>query len=156
MTAESKAENGGGKIDKRRTPEFREAARARAAAQWTPSACEAQSELIRAKMAAPTVRQKISAGVRAHLADPSVHAAQVARVAITAARPEVREAISRGTRAGIARRRMRQLDGLRQAWAAATDSSVRKQFAAEIAGFQAANLQLEKVVPFGASREQAK
>lgn len=125
-------DDSGAKVDKRRSPDFVEAARQRARSQWTPAACEAQSDLTRAKMAMPIVRQKISVGVRRYLADPIARAAHVARVNAALARPEVRDSISQGTRAGIARRRARQLDALRQAWAGATDKSVRKQFLAEI------------------------
>jgi len=49
-------------IDGRKTEVFREAARARARAQWTPAARVAQSELTRQKMKAPGVRERIVAG----------------------------------------------------------------------------------------------
>jgi len=116
------------KIDGRKTDAFRQAARTRALAQWTPAARQAQSELTRAKMTAPAVRRKISDGVRKSLDDPQ----HVTRVNTALSRPEVRDAISRGTRAGIARWQARQLAGLREAWATA-DVRVRKQFLSEIA-----------------------
>lgn len=47
------------KVDRRKSPEFREAARARALAQWTPEARAAQSALTRERMRSPAVRQRI-------------------------------------------------------------------------------------------------
>jgi hypothetical protein len=49
---------------KRRSAAFREAARARARAQWTPEARAAQSELTRERMRSPSVREKIRLGMQ--------------------------------------------------------------------------------------------
>jgi hypothetical protein len=52
------------KTHKCKTPAFREQARARARAQWTPEARESHSALIREKMLSPIVRENIRVGMQ--------------------------------------------------------------------------------------------
>jgi hypothetical protein len=58
-----------GETHKSKTAAFREAARARARAQWTPEARATQSKLTRKKMQSPIVREKIRLGLQASRAE---------------------------------------------------------------------------------------
>lgn len=59
QVGESLPESVAGKIDKRRTPEFAEKARARERARWTPELRAEHGRLTREKMQAPGVKDRI-------------------------------------------------------------------------------------------------
>lgn len=128
--------------DRRKSEEFREAARRRAIAYWSDAETRKRhGDLTKAAMLRTDVRQRISEGTRKAFADP----ATVARHRAAMARPETRAKISSATkaamaaedvrariRAGMAWARSAKLAQLRAAWAAA-DKRMRVEFLAEIA-----------------------
>jgi hypothetical protein len=127
------------KIDGRKTSEFREAARIRALARWTPEARAAQSVLTREKLKPAAMRERISNQTRAAMANPTTKARQVAGIRAAMSRPDVRARISEATRNGMARWHARLLDELRWAWQKAP-KKIRTEFVAEIAARGCGNL----------------
>jgi hypothetical protein len=121
----------GDRIDNRKTEAFREAARARAAQQWTPAARAAQADLTREKMRAPGVSHRIADRTRLALADPEVHQRQMVNHRAAMASPHVRERISTATKLGMERWRAERLCALVEAWQRAP-AAVRDQFMAGI------------------------
>jgi hypothetical protein len=117
----------GDHIDNRKTEAFREAARARAALQWTPDARSAQSDLTREKMKAPGVSERIAAGTRSALAEPEVRQRHLANTRAAMARPDVRERVSAATKLGMERWRTGLLAALLEAWRR-SPKGVREQF----------------------------
>jgi hypothetical protein len=119
------------KKDGRKTEQFREAARYRALAQWTPEAKARHSRLTREKMESAAVRERISNRTRAALADPDVHQRLVAGVREAMRQPGVVAKISENTRIGMARWRERRINELRRLWNK-SDRKMRAEFLAQI------------------------
>ena len=118
--------------DKRHSPEFAEAARTRAIDYFAnPERRREHGDVIRAAMALPAVRLKISEGTRKGQAAPGVRQRHQAGIIAAMARPEVREKISAATIAGIERKRAAQLAALERAWEAAP-RKVRERFMATL------------------------
>jgi hypothetical protein len=84
-----------------------------------------------AAMAAPEVRQRVSERTKAALADPDVNARQRAGLKAAFADPALRLKVSIATKAGIERKRVRDLQALRDAWRRA-DKATRSAFSTEI------------------------
>jgi hypothetical protein len=85
------------------------------------------------KMAAPGVREIMSAKARAKRSDLAFCRRHTAAVRAAMAPPEMRQKISAAVLAGMEKARARQLVALTQAWAGAT-KRVRAKFLAEIVG----------------------
>jgi hypothetical protein len=117
--------------DIRKTEAFREAARARMIAHWTPEARAAQSILIQEKMREPGVSQRIADRTRLALGEPGVRQRHLANTRAAMIRPDVRERISIATKLGMERWRAGLLAALLQAWGQ-SPKSVREQFLASI------------------------
>jgi hypothetical protein len=117
----------GERIDLRKTEAFREAARARAALQWTPAARAAQGELTRQKMKSPGVSERIAAA----RADPDVRQRHLTNTRAAMAAPQVRSRISAATKLGMERWRAGLLAVLLETWHRAP-KSVRRQFISAI------------------------
>jgi len=129
------------KVDGRKTDEARQAARARAALQWTPDARRRQGDLTRQKLSPPAVRERISVRTREALANPDVRQRQLDGLKKAMARPEVRARISEGTRAGMARWRAQRLAELREAWRR-SDNKTHAEFLAEIGSERASKFDI--------------
>jgi hypothetical protein len=121
-----------GEADLRKSPEFAEACRRRATAQWAdPERRRQQGELTRLKLAPAAMREKISAATKVGHAKPGVRERQLAGVRAAMARPDIRERISAGTIAGIARKRAAKLEVLLEAWRRA-DRQTQARFLEQI------------------------
>ncbi len=137
------------KIDGRKTEAFREAARARAMARWTPEARAIAAERAATQWTAEA-RAAAGARTRALLADPAVRQRQTEGIRRSRMRPDVIQRIALGTRAGMARAgaaaidrmraggklgqeklRQRELAALHIAWAKAR-KTMRARFLTEI------------------------